>query len=55
MIKSSRIRWAGHVAGMGARRNAYRILVEKPEGRRPLGRPRRRWVVNIKMDLREIA
>jgi hypothetical protein len=55
MIKSMRIRWAGHVARMGERRNAYRILVGKPEGRRPLGRPRRRWVDNIKMDLREIG
>jgi hypothetical protein len=55
MIKSRRMRWAGHVAQMGERRNAYRILVRKPEGRRPLGRPRRRWVNNIKMDLREIG
>jgi hypothetical protein len=55
MIKSRRMRWAGHVARMGATRNAYRILVGKPEGRRPLGRPRRRWVDNIKMDLREIG
>jgi hypothetical protein len=54
MIKSRRIRWAGHVALMGAKRGAYRILVGKPEGKRPLGRPRRRWVDNIKMDLREI-
>jgi hypothetical protein len=46
---------AGHVARMGDRRNTYRILVEKPERRRPLGRPRRRWVDNIKMDLREIG
>jgi hypothetical protein len=55
MIKSRRMRWAGHVAGMGPKRNAYRILVGKPEGKRPLGRPRRRWVDNIKMDLREIG
>jgi transcription termination factor 2 len=55
MIKSRRMRWAGHVARMGEKRNAYRILVEKPEGKRPLGRPRRRWVDNIKMDLREIG
>jgi hypothetical protein len=52
MIKSRRMRWAGHVARMGEKRNAYRILVGKPEGRRPLGRPRRRWVDNIKLDLR---
>jgi hypothetical protein len=54
MIKSRRMRWAGHVARMGERRYAYRILVGKPERRRPLGRPRCRWVNNIKMDLREI-
>jgi sporulation protein YlmC with PRC-barrel domain len=45
----------GHVARMGEKRNAYRILLGKPEGKRPLGRPRRRWVDNIKMDLREIG
>jgi hypothetical protein len=55
MIKSRRMRWAGHVARMGTKRNAYRILVGKPEGKRPLGRPRRRWVDNIKIDLREIG
>jgi hypothetical protein len=57
MIKSRRMRWTGHVARMGDTRNAYtrRILVGKPEGKRPLGRPRRRWVDNIKMDLREIG
>jgi hypothetical protein len=55
MIKSRRIRWAGHVARMREKRNAYRILVGKPEGRRPLGRPRHRCVGNIKMDLREIG
>jgi hypothetical protein len=55
MIKSRRIRWAGHVASMGAKRNAYRILVGKPEGKRPLGRQRRRWEDNIEMDLREIG
>jgi hypothetical protein len=55
MIKSRRLRWAGHVAPMGETRNAYRILVGKPEGKRPLGRPRRRWVDNIEMDLREIG
>jgi hypothetical protein len=47
------MRWAGHVAGMGEKRNACRILVGKPEGKRPLGRPRRRWVDNIRMDFRE--
>jgi hypothetical protein len=46
-------RWVGHVARMGEKRNVYRILVGKPEGRRPLGRPRRRWADNIKIDLRE--
>jgi hypothetical protein len=53
MIKSRRMRWAGHVARMGEKRNAYRILLGKPEGKRPLGRPRRRCVDNIKIDLRE--
>jgi hypothetical protein len=55
IIKSRRMRWAGHVARMGEKRNAYRLLVGKPEGKRPLGRPRRRWVDNIKMDLLEIG
>jgi transcription termination factor 2 len=55
MIKSRRMRWAGHVARMGDTRNAYRILVGKSEGKRPLGRPRRKWVDNIKMDLGEIG
>jgi hypothetical protein len=55
VIKSRRMRWAGQVARMGEKRNAYRILVGKPEGKRPLGRPRRRWVGNIKMDLRDIG
>jgi hypothetical protein len=54
-IKSGRIRWARHVARMGEKKNAYRLLVEKPEGKRPLGRPIRRWVDNIKMDLVEIG
>jgi hypothetical protein len=49
------MRWAGHVARMGETRNAYRILVGKPEGKRQLGRPRRRWVDNIKIDLREMG
>jgi hypothetical protein len=51
IIKSRRMRWAVHVARMGEKRNAYRLLVGKPEGTRPLGRPRRRWVGNIWMDL----
>jgi hypothetical protein len=55
MIKSRRMRWTGHLAGMEEKRNAHRILVGSPEGKRPLGRPRRRWVENIKMDLREIG
>jgi hypothetical protein len=55
IIKSRRMRWAGHVARMGEKRNAYRILVRKPEGKRPMGRPRRRWVDNVKMDLRELG
>jgi hypothetical protein len=55
MIKSRRMRWAGHLARIGETRNAYRILVGKPEGKRPLGRPRHRWVDNIKIDLREIG
>jgi hypothetical protein len=54
MIKSRKMRWAGHVARMEEKRNEYSILVGKPEGKRPLGKPRRRWVDNIKMDLREI-
>jgi hypothetical protein len=48
------MRWAGHVARIGEKRNAYRLLVGKPEGKRPLGRPRRRWVDNIRMDLGEV-
>jgi hypothetical protein len=55
MIKSRRMRWAVHVARIGEKTNAYRILVTMPEGKRPLGRPRRRWVDNIKMDLTEIG
>jgi hypothetical protein len=54
MIKSRRMRREGHVARIGENRNAFRILLGKPEGKRPLGRPRRRWVGNIKLDLREI-
>jgi hypothetical protein len=49
------MRWAGHVASMGEARGAYRVLVGRPEGRRPLGRPRRRWDDNIKMDLQEVG
>jgi hypothetical protein len=52
-IKSRTMRWAGHVARMGKERNVYRVLVGKPEGKRPLGSPRRRWEDGIKMDLRE--
>jgi hypothetical protein len=55
MLKSRRMRWAGHVTRMGEKRNAYRILVGNPEGKRPLGRPKRRWMNNIKMDLRQIG
>jgi hypothetical protein len=54
MMKSRRKRWAGHVTRMGEKKNAYRVLVGKPEGMRPLGRPRYRLVHNIKMDFREI-
>ena len=54
-LKSRRLTWAGHVARMEQSRNAYRDLVGKPEGKRPLGRPRRRWEDNIKMDLREVG
>jgi hypothetical protein len=54
MTKSMRMRWAGQVARMGAKRTAYRILVGKPEGKRPLGRPKRWWMDNIKMDVTEI-
>ena len=53
VIKSRRTRWAGHVARMGEGRGMYRVLVGKPEGKRPLGRPRHRWEDNIKMDLQE--
>jgi hypothetical protein len=54
VIKSRRMRWAGHVARVGERRGVYRVLVGKLEGRRTLGRPRRRWEDNIRMDLREV-
>jgi hypothetical protein len=55
VIELRRMRWAGHVARMGEKRGAYRILVGRPEGRRPLGRPRRRWESNIKMNLQEVG
>jgi hypothetical protein len=55
IFKSRRMRWAGHVARMGEKRNVYRLLLREPEGKRPLGRPRRRWIDNIKMDLLEIG
>jgi hypothetical protein len=53
VIKSRKMRWAGHVARMGEGRGVYRVLAWRPEGKRPLGRHRRRWEDNIKMDLRE--
>jgi len=55
VIKSRRMRWAGHVARMGEEREVYRVLVGKPEGKRPLGRPRRRWLDNIRMDLQDVG
>jgi len=55
VIKSRRMRWAGHVARMDEEKGVYRVLVGKPEGRRPLGRPRRRWVDNIRMDVQEVG
>ena len=55
VIKSRRMRWAGHVARMGEERGVYRVLVRKPEGKRPLGRPRRRWVDNIRTDLQDVG
>jgi hypothetical protein len=55
IIKARRMRWAGHLARMGEKRNVCRLLVGEPEGKRPLGRPRRRWIDNIKMDLSEIV
>jgi hypothetical protein len=54
IMKARRMRWAGHVARMGERRNAYRLLVGKPEGKKPLGRPRRRWLDKIRMNLVEV-
>ena len=55
VIKSRRMRWAGHVAHMEEGRGVHRVLVGKPEGKRPLGRPRCRWEDNIKMDLQEVG
>jgi hypothetical protein len=55
VIKSSRVRWAGHVACMGEERGVYRVLVGKLEGKIPMGRPKRRWVDNIRMDLQEVG
>ena len=55
VIKSRRMRWAGHVARMGEERGVYRFLVGNPEGKRPLGIPRRRWVDNIRMDFQEVG
>jgi hypothetical protein len=55
IIKSTEVRWTGHIARMGEKRNVYRLLVGKPEGWRPLGRPRRRWLNNIRMDLVEVG
>jgi hypothetical protein len=55
IIKSRTMKWAGHVARMGEKTNSYRLLVGKPEGKRLLGRPRRRWIDNIKMDLLEMG
>jgi hypothetical protein len=55
IIKSRRMRWTGHVARMGEKRNAYRLLVGKPEGKKPLGRLRSRWADNIGMDLGEVG
>ena len=55
LVKSRRMRWAGHVARMGEDRGVHRVLVGKVEGKRPLGRPRRRWEDNIKMDLQDVG
>jgi hypothetical protein len=55
VVKSRRMRWAGHVVRMGQERGVRRVLVGKPEGKRPLGRPRRRWEYNIKMDVQEVG
>jgi hypothetical protein len=55
IIKARKMRWAEYIARMGKKRNAYRLLVGKPEGRRPLGRQRRRWLDSIRMDLVEVG
>ena len=55
LIKSRGVRWAGHVAHMGEKRGIYRVLVGKPGGKKPLGRPRHRWEDNIKMDLQKVG
>jgi hypothetical protein len=55
IMKSRRMRWAGPCSTNGAKKNAYRLLVGKPKGKRPLGRPRRRWVDNIRMDLVQVG
>jgi hypothetical protein len=55
IMKSKGMRWAGHVARIGMKRNAYRLLIGKLEGKRPLGRPTHRWVDNIKMDIGEVG
>jgi hypothetical protein len=55
IVKSRRMRWAGHVTRIGEKRNVYRLLVGKPEGKRPTRKPRHRWIDNIKMDLLEIG
>jgi hypothetical protein len=55
ILKSRRVRWTGHVARMGAKRNAHRLLMGKKEGKMPLGRPRRRWVDNIRMDFVDVG
>jgi hypothetical protein len=55
VVKSRRMRWAGHVARMGEVRAVHRVLVGRPEGRKPLGRPRRRWKDNIKINLQEVG
>jgi hypothetical protein len=54
-VKSRQMRWAGHVVRMGEERGVHRVLVGRPEGKRPLGRPRHRWEDNIKMDLQEVG
>jgi hypothetical protein len=54
-MKARRMRWVGHVARIGEKRNAYMLLVGKPKGRRPLGRPRHRWLDNIRIDLVEVG